>query len=313
MITTDKAFVKFLVEQLRDKMGDLTLHVMVSDDGRYNVEFGFDLEYSTLSNLQSRFGGNWLHCLPHTVTPNVNAAQNNKQQEQTMDNMIITDVAVAKAAYDAGKAVYVDVDATPLRFISDTTTDSYVLDSDWGGNWYKVDDEYPDEKWSADVVFKKQSTQSTQITTLDELATFIQSGGGDCNIGSLVIDNAEALKLQKQGKEIIRDCDDKTRHVAINSDAEGGWSYTCDCLLGGDWDYVALEDEQNQLTLVNFFDSLKDVDLYAYDVDQYRVATYEGDLSNMDASYGGNWFLFNDMEAGQIAKFAAKAPERQTS
>lgn len=35
MITNDKAFVEFLVEQLRDRMGDLNIRVQFSDDGRW--------------------------------------------------------------------------------------------------------------------------------------------------------------------------------------------------------------------------------------------------------------------------------------
>jgi hypothetical protein len=216
-------------------------------------------------------------------------------------DLIITDVKQAKAAYEAGRKVQVDVNAKPLRFIVDSSLSSVRLGNVYDGNWFLVDDDYGNP-YASQVVFKQT------ITSIKDLADFIQSGGGYCHIGSLVIDEAEALKLQKTGDEILRDCNDKTRHVAMVYDSDGSGSYACDYLLGGDWDYIELKDA---LIEVDFFWSLAHQAECRYDVENLRVT--ESDLScvKLDEKYGGGWLMFDRLTATTIAKFAAKAQEEK--
>jgi hypothetical protein len=146
----------------------------------------------------------------------------------------------------------------------------------------------------------------TEIISIEGLAKFIQNGGGDCWIGSLTIDFETALKRQEQGCSIARDSSNPDRYVVAKCSMA-----TYDYLLGGDWRIVKLEREPDKhLDLVNFFDSLADVNLYAYDVEQWRVAKYFGSLVSMDHAYGGNWFKFTKREPKQIAMFYTKTKEQ---
>jgi hypothetical protein len=224
-----------------------------------------------------------------------------------MTDLIITNVTQAKAAYQDGKTVEVDVDATPLRFIVEPSLGGRHLDLKYGGNWFSVDDNY-DASWSSQVVF---NSTKTSIATIKDLADFIQAGGGDCYIGSLVIDEAEALKLQKTGKEILRDSNDKTRHIVVPKDYDGDLLYyVLDYMLGGDWEYIELKDE---LIDVDFFWSLSHQAECYYDVQNLRVTRADASCNELDKKYGGDWVCFDLLTSSTIDKFAAKSLEENNN
>jgi hypothetical protein len=216
-------------------------------------------------------------------------------------NKIITDVKQAKAAYDDGKSVHVDVNAKPLRFIIQSTLGCLSLDYVHGGDWYMVDDD-DDERYSSQVVFK---LTPTSITSIKDLADFIQSGGGDCHVGSLFISRADAIKAIADDVEFLYDIDNPDRYV-VTSDNKSEVAYVCDYFFGGDWDYIELKDEPIE---VEFLWSLSHQAECRYDVQKLRVT--ESDLSciKLDEKYGGNWLMFDRLTATTIAKFAAKAQE----
>jgi hypothetical protein len=215
-----------------------------------------------------------------------------------MKDVIITDVKQAKVAYDEGQPVHVDVNAKPLRFFVESSLGTISLDRTYGGNWFLVDDDCGG-RYSPDVVFKQT------ITSIKDLADFIQAGGGDCHIGSLVTSRADAIKAIADDVEFLYDIDNPDRYV-VTSDDKSEIDYVCDYLLGGDWDYIELKDEP---ITVDFFWSLSRQHECRYDVENLRVTNVNVSCLELDKKYGGNWFMFDRLTATIIAKFATKAQE----
>jgi len=217
-----------------------------------------------------------------------------------MTGIITGDVELVKQAYDRGDRVRVDRASEPKRFriggLSNCNELNVLLGGDW---WVLTADEFDD------LCLPK--TTPTQINTIQELADFIQSGGGDCHIGSMTFDRETALKLQESGSSIIRDSEDQTRHTVCDC----GYSLSAyDLLFGGDWRAVTLRPEKKEPQQVNFFASLSNPDAHRYDVENLRVILDNRTAGTLDRDYGGDWRVFSGVTSQDIAKFAAKAKEQ---
>jgi hypothetical protein len=217
-----------------------------------------------------------------------------------MTDFITTDAKQAKEAYDRGEEIRVDRVSNPMRFSIGGPLMSGGLDYRYGGDWWLIT--------AQDAAKYFPKTTPTQINTIGDLAAFIQSGGGDCHVGSMTFDRETALKHQASGSSIIWDLKDPDRYAV--SDPMHSFDFY-DELLGGDWRRCDPATFKPQPQLVNFFASLSNPDAHRYDVKNFRVMLADPRARDtLNHEYGGDWKDFSGLTSQDIAKFAAKAKEQ---